>query len=109
MIFGQAFAREPDAQVIARANQLLVDRTGALEDKLSTGEFLVGDHLTAADIACAAPLYLADLTEENAQAHPVAGFFRFHLKLGQGREKTRSGMRRVVAYDPIVGRPVDSR
>ena len=109
MIFGQAFASESDAEVIARANQLLADRTGTLEDKLSSGEFLVGDHLTAADIACVAPLYLADLTKESAGSHPVAGFFHAHLKLGQDREKTRAWVRRVMAYDPIVGRPVDSR
>ena len=47
MIFGQAFSPEPDTQVIAKANELLNDRTGALEDKLNTGEFLVGEHLTA--------------------------------------------------------------
>ena len=104
MIFGQAFATEPDPQVIAKANSLLSDCTGVLEDKLSTGEFLVADHLTAADIACAASLYLADLTEEGAQTHPVAGFFHTHLKLGQDRKKTREWLRRVVAYDPLTGR-----
>ncbi len=104
MIFGQAFAPESDAQVIAKANELLNDRTGALEDKLNTGEFLVGDHLTAADIACASPLYLADLTQENAESHPIAGFFHAHLKLGEGREKTRAWVRRVMAYDPVKGR-----
>jgi len=104
MLFGQAFAPKADAGVIAKANQLLNDRTGALEDKLSTGEFLVGDHLTAGDIACAAPLYLADMTEENSKAHPIAGFFHANLKLGSGREKTRAWARRVLAYDPIKGR-----
>ncbi len=104
MLFGQAFAPEPDAQIIAKANELLGDRTGALEDKLSTDKFLVGGHLTAADIACAAPLYLVDQTEENAQSHPVAGFFHTHLKLGQNRDKTRTWVRRVMAYDPILGR-----
>ncbi len=104
MIFGQAFAPEPDTEVIAKANRWPNDRTGALEDKLSTGEFLVGDHLTAADIACAAPLYLADLTEENARSHPVTGFFHAHVKLGEGRERTRAWVRRVMAYDPVKGR-----
>ena len=104
MIFGQAFAPEADPQVVARANELLNDRTGVLEDKLSTGEFLVGDHLTAGDIACAAPLYLADMTDENAQTHPIAGFFQANLKLGEGREQTRAWVRRVMAYDPIKGR-----
>ena len=104
MLFGQAFSPEPDIEVAARANQLFNERIGALEDELSTGEFLIGDHLTAADIACAAPLSLADLTEENAQAHPVAGFFHAHLNFGDGREKTRAWMRRILAYDAVTGK-----
>jgi glutathione S-transferase len=104
MLFGQAFAPEPDTEVITRANKLLNDRTGALEDKLSMKEFLVGDHLTAADICCAAPLYLADMTEESSKAHIVAAFFYKHLSLGENREKTRAWMRRVLAYDPVLGK-----
>ncbi|TDI13437.1 MAG: glutathione S-transferase family protein [Acidobacteria bacterium] len=103
MIFGQAFATKADSEVVGKANRLINDRTGTLEDKLNTGEFLVGDHLTAADIACASPLYLADLTEKNAASHPIAGFFQAHLKLGEGREKTRAWVRRVMAYDPVMG------
>ena len=61
------------------------------------------DHLTAADIACASPLYLADLTEENAGSHPISSFFHAHMKLGEGREKTRAWVRRVMAYDPVKG------
>ena len=104
MLFTQAFAPEADAATIAKANELLHKRTGALEDKLSTGEYLVGDHLTAADIACASPLYLADMTEENAKKHPIAAFFHEHLALGDGRDKTRAWTRRVLAYDEVLGR-----
>jgi glutathione S-transferase len=104
MLFGQAFAPKADANVIARANQLLHERTGTLEDRLSNADFLVGEHLTAGDIACVSPLYLADMTEENAMAHAVAGFFQANLTLGAGREKTRAWVRRVMAYDPVLGR-----
>lgn len=103
MIFGQAFAPKQDAAVIAKANALLNERTGALEDRLTGREFLVGDHLTAADIVVAAPLYLADLTEANAAAHPIAAFFHKSLTLGEGRETTRAWVRRVLAHDPIKG------
>ena len=103
MFFQQAFSPEPDASVMAKANKMFNDRTGPLEDKLSTGEFLVGDHLTAADIACAAPLYLADLTEEQAQDNPIAGFFHGNLTLGEGRETTRAWLRRVMSYDAVKG------
>ncbi len=103
MMFGQVFNPQPDMNVIAKANQLLHERTGALEDKLSTGDFLVGDHLTAADIACASPLYLADMSEAQAKYHPISMFFHKHLSLGEGREKTRAWTRRVLAYDSVRG------
>jgi glutathione S-transferase len=103
VLFGQAFAGEPDADAVARANAQINERTGAIEDKLSTGEFLVADHLTAADIVCASPLYLADMTEANGSSHPIARFFYDNLSLGDGREKTRTWLRRVMAYDPILG------
>jgi glutathione S-transferase len=104
LIFGLALAQDSDDEVIARANRLLAEKTSVLEDRLSSAEFLVGDHLTAADITCAAPLYLADLTEEMAGSHPVTGFFRAHLRLGEDRDKTRAWVRRVMAHDPVLGR-----
>ena len=104
MFFGQLFAPEADATVLRKANELLHERTGGIEDKLSTGEFLVGDHLTAGDIACAAFLQLADQTDDHARSHPLLGFFHQHMHLGEQRDRTRAWSRRVVSYDPVVGR-----
>jgi len=102
-LFGQAFAPEADTAEIARAAAQLNERLGPLEDKLSTADFLVADHLTMADIAVASPLYLTDMTEENAKRHPLAEFFHKNLTLTDGREKTRAWIRRVMAYDAILG------
>lgn len=104
MMFGQAFEAKSDPQVIATANRLLAERTAPFEERLSGTEFLVGDHLTAADIACAASLYLIDQTDEGAASHPVAKFFHDNLKLGEDRGRTRAWVRRVMAYDPVFGR-----
>jgi glutathione S-transferase len=104
MFFGEVFAPQANPDVIAKGNQLLNERTGALEDKLSTGEFLVGDYLTAADISCASLLYLGDMTDAQAQSNPMAGFFHKNFKLGEGREKTRAWVRRVMSYDPVNSR-----
>jgi glutathione S-transferase len=104
MMFWEAFSPEPNAEVIAQANQMLNERTAAVEDKLNHGDYLVGDHLTAADIACAAPLYLADLPAEAAtEDNPMDTFFHKNLILGEGRAKTTEWVRRVMAYDPVKG------
>ncbi len=104
MIFELAFTGKADTEVIGKANQLLAERTGVLEDKLSKNDFLVGDHLTAGDIACVSPLYLIDQTDEGAASHPVAKFFHDRLKLGEDRSKTRAWVRRIMAYDAVLGR-----
>ena len=104
MMFGEAFSPEPNAEVIAQANQMLNERTAAIEDKLKQGDYLVGSHLTAADIACASPLYLADLTQENApEDNRTDMFFLKNLTLGEGRPQTTDWVRRVMAYDPVKG------
>ena len=105
MMFGELFSPEPNAEVIAQANQMLNQRTAAIEDKLKQGDYLVGSHLTAADIVCAAPLYLADLTQETAaEDNPTDMFFLKNLTLGEGRPQTTDWVRRVMAHDPVKGK-----
>ena len=104
MMFGESFSPEPNAEVIAQANQMLNERTAAIEDKLNHGDYLVGSHLTAADIVCAAPLYLADLTQETAEEdNRTDMFFLKNLTAGEGRPKTTDWVRRAMAYDPVKG------
>ena len=104
MMFGEIFAPVLDADVVARANEMLNERTATIEDKLANGDYLVDDRLTAADIACAAPLYLADFpVEAAAEDNPMDAFFHKNLTLGEGRLKTTEWVRRVMAYDPVKG------
>ena len=102
-VFGEAFSPEPDAATLAQANEMLHAATADIEAKVGVGSYLVGDSLTAADIVCAAPLYLADMNEALASAHPIAQFFHANLKLGDDRAQTRDWLRGVMAYDPIRG------
>ncbi len=103
LIFSQLFAPAVDAAVIARANALVAQRTAPIEELLATREFLLGDTLTAADVTVASHLYLTDLNEKIVGDSPISRFFLTHLKLGEGREKTRAWVRKVLAYDPIKG------
>jgi glutathione S-transferase len=103
MAFGQAFAPEADLDALAQANEMLSDCTAELEQKVGADKFLVGDGLTAADIVCAAPLYLTDMTAEMAAQHPITQFFGDNLKLGDDRPQTREWLRRLMAYDTVLG------
>ena len=103
MVFGQAFSPEADPDALAQANQMLSECTADLEQKVGADKFLVGDGLTAADIVCAAPLYLADMTAEMAAQHPIAQFFHANLKLGDDRPQTRAWLRKLMAYDAAMG------
>ncbi|MGE0708963.1 MAG: glutathione S-transferase family protein [Planctomycetota bacterium] len=103
LVFGQAFAPAADEKVLVRARDLLSQATGALEDRLAGHEFLVTDHLSAADVVCAAPLYLTDLSAKSTEGQPISAFFAAHLPLGEDRPLTRAWLRRVLAHDPICG------
>ena len=88
----------PDALSDVLDSQVAVVTGGASGIGRATAELL------GAAGVIASLLYLADLTEENAGSHPISGFFHAHMKLGKGREKTRTWVRRVMAYDPVKGR-----
>lgn len=100
MIFEQAFAPKPDPSVGERATAILHDTTARIEEHLSGHDFLVTDHITGADLACAPALHLAMLTPQVAASHPIAAVFHQHLHLGDGREKTRAWIEKLHAFDP---------
>lgn len=99
MLFGQALSEAPDAEAIAQANAAFHAATGPLEERLAQGDWLVGSHMTAADVSCAAGTGLACIPAELAETSPVAAFFREHFHLGPGRERTAAWTGRVLAYD----------
>jgi len=73
--------------------------TAKVEDQLSSTAFLMGDSLTAADLACAPIINLGMLSEAFAASNPIAAAFHKNFHLGDGREKTRAWVTKLMAYD----------
>lgn len=99
MIFGLYFAPEKDPHVAAEASAKANELSSRLEEQLSRSEWLVGDRMTAADVTAAPYVWLGMLPEAAAEDGEVAAFFLRNLHLGEGREKTRAWVSRVIAYD----------
>lgn len=98
-IFGLAMAGKSDRAEIDRANTILHDVTGKVEEQLVKGPWLVAGDMTAADLTIAPYLSLGMVPAEAAGQMPVLKFFHDNLKIGEGKERTRDWVRRVMAYD----------
>jgi glutathione S-transferase len=99
MVYGQMRAERPDEAVLKNACELLNRTTAKIEDRLATAQWLVGDRMTAADATVAPVVNSGMLSQEMAASSPFAAFFARHLRLGEGRQRTRAWVSRVMAYD----------
>ena len=100
MIFGQIFSPEPDFAVCKQACELMHEATGRIEAALDTSPFLVRDTPCAADVIAAPFVRLSMLPEGAGEDDSIMRFFSSNLHLGEGRERTRDWVQRVVAFDP---------
>lgn len=96
MVFGQVFAPSPDLDLCRQASRLVNENTGCMEEALATTPYLVSDSLTAAD-AVLAPFVNLAMVEPTPDEGPIYAFFREHFHLGEGRDATRSWVKRVMA------------
>ena len=99
-IFGQFFAPEPDLDACRQASEAMHEATGRIEAALEKNPFVMGEVMKAPDIVCAVGVNLAMISEAAASG-PIMGFFQTHFHLGEGRERTREWVRRVMAHDPL--------
>jgi glutathione S-transferase len=99
IIFEECFAEKKDPSAAERASRMLHEATARFEERLLKGEWLVGDRMTAADVATAPSVYYGMLPPEVASATSIARFFAEHLRLGNGRDRTRAWAARVMSYD----------
>lgn len=101
MVFNQAFAEGgPDASVCEQASQMIHEATATYEERLQNQEFLMGDHLTVVDVT-AAPFVSYSMVppEAGGPDNPIMQLFIDNFSLGEGRDKTRAWVGRVMAYD----------
>lgn len=98
IVFRQLMASSADRGELDRASRLLHERTARIEDRLKEGDWLVGDSMTAADVTCAPAVYYG-LELPNPGNSPLISFFNDGLRLGEGRERTKAWVRRVMRYD----------
>ena len=98
-IFNQFFSPEKDAAKIAEASRKLHDLTAKTEEKLSKDSWLVGDRMTAADVTAAPFIYYGMARPVEGPFKELSEFFVKSLKLGEGRDRTRAWVQKVMAYD----------
>jgi glutathione S-transferase len=99
IIFSGAFAPNEYPDAGERASKLMHESTGKIEQQLEKSSFLVGDSITAADVTAVPYVSLATLPGASPDS-PLFGYFYENFKLGDGRDRTRSWVRRVLEYDP---------
>ena len=98
--FGECFAPKPDLAVCEKSCERIHEVSGRIEDVLAKQPFLLGEAPKAPDVIIAPGLNLAML-EPSPENGPIYEFFRANVHLGEGRERTREWVRKVMSYDPL--------
>ena len=101
IMFEQLFAENgPDAAACQEASRMIHDATAPYEERLQNQQFLNGDQMTLVDVTAAPYVFYAMLPPElGGPDNPLHQVFIDHYELGEGRDKTREWVGRVMAYD----------
>lgn len=100
-VFGQIASGSPDPEVCVQASRQLNDITAKMEEALESNDFLMGDSIKAPDVVCATGVFLGAMPDAASAASPIHAAFIKLLHLGEGRDRTRAWLRRVIEHDPI--------
>jgi len=99
-VFAQAMNDEgPDLAICQRASERMHEVTNRIEDRLRDAEWIVAGAKTAADVTAVPAVFYSMVPPAVAAKNPIAAFFAEHFHLGEGRERTRAWVGRVMAYD----------
>lgn len=99
MIFNQLFSPEKDPSEIARANELLAERTDKIEAALADHPFLMGEAPNAADLSCASFTCYGLLDPAAWPEGSIQSYFAANLRLPARFERTAAWTARVLAFD----------
>jgi len=102
MIFQQAFGGSVDESVCAEARRLMHEATGRIEEILATQDYLLGNEPKAPDVVCAPVISLTLMPPEAAALGPIPAAFQKHFQLGEGRDRTRAWVARMMAHDAAL-------
>lgn len=100
IVFTQLFAEDgPDASECEKASRMIHDATAPYEERLQDHDYLMGDHMTLVDVTAAPYVWYATVPAEmGGPDNPMLQLFIDHYKLGEGRDKTREWVQRVMQY-----------
>ena len=98
-MYGQCFAPSPDPEVCRQACAMIHEVTGEIESRLAESPYLVRDTPSGADLATAPAIALAMLPAAAAASSPIAAVFHEHFHLGDGRDRTREWVGKLLAHD----------
>ena len=100
IVFRNMMAEDgPDLDACKEASRMIHEATGPYEERLQNQEFLMGDHMTIADITAAPFVWYASIPAEyGGPDNPMMQFFIDNYRLGDGRDKPREWVGRVMRY-----------
>ncbi|MEZ5977931.1 MAG: glutathione S-transferase family protein [Planctomycetota bacterium] len=98
-VFGQFFAPSVDAKECEAASAALHAATRSIEERLADSKYLVRDSVSAADVSIAPFVWYGMLAGGSFEPKSIQAFFAEHLHLGEGRERTRTWARSLMAFD----------
>ena len=90
---------EADAEACRGASALMNELTADLEERLQRHPWLMGSQMNAADVTAAPAVFYGMVPPQVAESSEAARFFSENLTLGEGRERTRAWVARVMAHD----------
>ncbi|MCB0339554.1 MAG: hypothetical protein KDD53_08120, partial [Bdellovibrionales bacterium] len=101
LFFRAVLTKQLTEEIGVKASAMFHERTQQLEDHLTKQEWLVGNSMTAADVTIASTVFYSMLAPEYIALAPLLQPFGEMLNLGEGRDKTRSWVSRVIALDTL--------